>query len=172
MHLRGVECFSKRIEALLEENKALEDQVEIRRSQLEVRELRRMAVEEDVAWLLQKGIVRVVDKVVESAKFSLGARRMKTTYMAVWVEHGKQVIREPISLKKFVTSKSSALPELTKGKHVELKSFLEIDFSSYLRLGELDMKDLRQLCSDPNVEEEHPKGSTFGVGPSSTPPGM
>lgn len=48
----AVESFSKQIEALLEDNKALENRVEIGRSQLEVKEIRRMAVEEDVAWPL------------------------------------------------------------------------------------------------------------------------
>ncbi|CAH1452155.1 unnamed protein product [Lactuca virosa] len=54
--------------------------------------------------------------------------------------------------------------------HAELKSFLETDFASYLHLGDLDMESLLLLCSDPDVERECPKGSTFGVGSSAPTP--
>lgn len=30
--------------------------------------------------------------------------------------------------------------------HVSMKAFVEMDFASYLRLGELDLVGLRQLC--------------------------
>ncbi|CAI9301966.1 unnamed protein product [Lactuca saligna] len=53
----------------------------------------------------------------------------------------------------------------------EVKAFLEMDFSSYLHLGELYMEGLHRLCSDLDDEGKHPKGSTSGVGPSSTPLG-
>ena len=51
----------------MEDRKALEIQVEIRQSQLETEEIRGNVVDEVVVWLRKKGIVRVVDKVVESA---------------------------------------------------------------------------------------------------------
>ena len=73
----AVECLSQWIETLVEEKKALETQVEIGRSQLEVENMRMNTVEEDVVWFLHKGVVRVVDKVIESVEFSLGGRHMK-----------------------------------------------------------------------------------------------
>ena len=56
--------------------------------------------------------------------------------------------------------------------HTEVKSFLKPNFASYLHLGELDMKGLFHLCSDPDVEEGCLRGSTSGAGPSSTSHGM
>lgn len=167
-----VDRFSKRIETLVEEKKALETQVEIGRGQLEAKEMRRKALVEDVAWLLHNGIFHVLDKVVESVEFPLGVRRMKVACMAAGVEGRKQVIMEHISTKKFVSGESSALLEHTQAMHAGVKSFLETYYSSYLHLGELDMKGLRHLCSNPDVEERHPKGSNFGFGPSSTCTGM
>lgn len=123
-------------------------------------------------WLLQKGIVRVIDKVVESVEFSLGVRRMKAVCMAAGVEGGKQVIREQVATKRFIPGESSAFPGHTQAMHAEVNSFLETNFDSYLRLRELNMEDLRQLCGDPDVEERCTEGSTFGAGPSFTPSGM
>ncbi|CAI9274516.1 unnamed protein product [Lactuca saligna] len=123
-----------------------------------------MAVKEDMVWLLKKGIVCVVEKVFESAKFSLGVRHMKAACTDAKVEGGKQVIREQIATIKFIPGKLIALLEYTQAMHAKVKSFLEINFASYLRLGELDIKDLRQQCNDPDVEEEFPEGSTFGFG--------
>ncbi|CAI9291660.1 unnamed protein product [Lactuca saligna] len=63
-------------------------------------------------------LVQVVDRVVKSSKFVLGIRRVKAACMAAGVEMGKQV------------------------------GFFETDFMSYLRLGELGLVDLHQLCSE------------------------
>ncbi|CAH1437233.1 unnamed protein product [Lactuca virosa] len=97
---------------------------------------------------------------------------MKAACMAFRVEGGKQVIKEHIATRKFIPGEPSALLEHTQSMHAKVKFFLEMDFASYFRLGELDMEVLRQLCSDPDAEGKHPEGSTFGVGPSSTHPGM
>lgn len=74
----------------MEEKKALKTQVETGWSQLEADKMRRKTVEKDVAWLLWKGIVHVVDKVVESAEFYLEVRHMKAnTWLMGWrVEKG------------------------------------------------------------------------------------
>lgn len=65
----AVERFSKGIETLVEEKKALETHVETGRRPLKVEKTMRKKLEEDVVWFLQKGVVRVMDKVVESANF-------------------------------------------------------------------------------------------------------
>ncbi|CAH1429771.1 unnamed protein product [Lactuca virosa] len=56
--------------------------------------------------------------------------------------------------------------------HVVVKSFLETDFASYLRISELKMEGLRQLCGDPDVEEKRPDDSTSRARPSSIPSGF
>lgn len=52
----------------------LEGRVEDQDRQLEAEEIRRKTMEDNMMWLLQKGVVRVVDKVVESVKFLIGVR--------------------------------------------------------------------------------------------------
>lgn len=54
--------------------------------------LKRKALEEDLALVLQKGVVHVADRVVESDKFDLGVRRVKATCMAADVESGKEIV--------------------------------------------------------------------------------
>lgn len=49
----------------------------------------RNILEEDMAWLLQKRVMCMVDQVIESPEFSLGIRQMKVACMATVVEGGK-----------------------------------------------------------------------------------
>lgn len=108
-------------------------------------------------WFLQKGVILVVDKVVKRAEFSLGVRRMKATCMIVGVERGKQMVREQVVVRKFDHRESSIIVDLIQAMHAFVKAFMETDFASYLRLGELDLGGLRQLCNDPDVEEVPPE---------------
>lgn len=58
--------------------------------------------------------------------------------------------------------------ELTQAMHASVKSFMEKDFASLLHLGELDLEGLRQLCRDPDVEENPLEGDPLRVGSSFT----
>ncbi|CAH1447150.1 unnamed protein product [Lactuca virosa] len=64
---------------------------------------------------------------------------------------------------------TGATAEHAQAMHDVIKSFMEMDFASYLLLGELDIGGLRQICDDPDSEEGHPEGGTSHAGPSSTP---
>lgn len=55
--------------------------------------------------------------------------------------------------------------------HASVKAFMEMDFTSYLLLGELDIKGIHQLCSDANIQDNHLEGSSSRTGPSSNTPG-
>ncbi|CAI9279478.1 unnamed protein product [Lactuca saligna] len=103
-----------------EKRRVLESQADCTNKRLEEEIARRKVAEEELGWLLQKGIVRVVDKAMLAG----------------------------------------------------IKSFMEPDFASYLRLGELDIWGLRQMCDDLDSEEGHLEGSASHVGPSSTPQGV
>ncbi|CAI9289004.1 unnamed protein product [Lactuca saligna] len=149
----SVECFSQRIEALVEENNVLEGRVEEQHRKLEAEELRRKAVEDDVMLLLYKGVVRVVDKVVERVEFSLEVRRMKVTYIVSNVEGGKQVVRKQVVGGKFDSGESTSTLELTQAMQASVKAFMEMEFTSYFHLCELDLGGLYQLCNDPEVED-------------------
>ncbi|CAI9276496.1 unnamed protein product [Lactuca saligna] len=86
---------------------------------------RRKVLEADLAWVLQKSVVRVVDRVVESSKFMIWNFYMKATCVA--------------------TARS------VDAMHVAIMDFYEMDFACYLFLGELILADLHQLCFE---EEE------------------
>lgn len=87
-----------------------------------------------MAWLLKKGVICVVDRVIESAEFSLGVRRMKAACMDVGVEGGKHVVWEQVSIGKFTLGESSALADHTQAMHASVKTFVKTDFASYLHL--------------------------------------
>lgn len=40
----------------------------------------RRALEGDLAWILQEGVTRVVERLIESEEFSLGVRRVKAAW--------------------------------------------------------------------------------------------
>lgn len=83
----------------------LESQAYCVNKRLEGKIASRKAADEDFRWLLQRGIVRVVDKDVESTEFALGVKQMK---MACSCRCGEW----------------------------------KADFSSYFRLGEMDIRGL------------------------------
>lgn len=68
---------------------------------------------------------------------------------------------------KFDPEESSTILELTQAMHTDVKDFLETDFASYLRLCELDLGGLRQLCIDPDVEDVPPEHDPSRDGASS-----
>lgn len=131
--------------------------MEAQRGQLEAEELRRKVVEDDMMWLHQKGVVKVVNKAVESAEFSLGVRRMKATCVVAGVEGGKQTVIEQVTTGMFNPGELSVIVELNQAMHAYVKAFMEMDFASYLCLGELDLGSLCQLCNNPDVEDVPPE---------------
>ncbi|CAH1451465.1 unnamed protein product [Lactuca virosa] len=94
---------------------------------------------------------------------------MKMTCMYVGVENSKQVIQEQVVAGKSVSWESDATTEHAQAMHDAIKSFIQTNFSSYLRLGELDIGGLRQMCDEPDSEEGHSEGDASHAGPSSAP---
>ncbi|CAH1444302.1 unnamed protein product [Lactuca virosa] len=91
---------------------------------------------------------------------------MKMACMAAGVDNGKQEVREQVVTGKFVHGEVFATIENTQAMHATVKVFMEIDFASYLYLGELDMACLHQLCDDSDVEDSQVKGGFSHVGAS------
>lgn len=55
----------------------------------------------DMVWLLLDGIVRMVNQVIESPKFSTGIQRMKAVCVATSVEGCRQAVKEQVASMKF-----------------------------------------------------------------------
>ncbi|CAH1421206.1 unnamed protein product [Lactuca virosa] len=73
---------------------------------------------------------------------------MKVTYVAAGVERGKQVVLVSSSGSGSGPSEPGVVARSTDVMHTSIRSFAETDFISYLRLGELCLADLHQLCSE------------------------
>ena len=97
-------------------------------------------------WLLQKGVVWVVDKVVESVEFSLRVWWMKATCMV-------DVVREQVDSRKSIHGESSTIMEPSQPIHASVKAFIVTYITSYLCLGELDLGGLRQQCNDLDAKD-------------------
>ena len=70
--------------------------------------MKRESVGTDLSWLLKRGIVQIVDKLIKSSEFRLRIKQMKVAYMATGVEGGKQVIREQVAIGKFIPGEPSS----------------------------------------------------------------
>ncbi|CAI9270175.1 unnamed protein product [Lactuca saligna] len=67
---------------------------------------------------------------------------------------------------KFVLGEAVAPTEHVQAMHATAKAFMETCFSSYLRLGDLDMACLRQLFDNSDTEDSRAKGGSSYVGAS------
>lgn len=72
---------------------------------------------------------------------------------------------------KFNPEEPSAVVEQTQAMHDSVKAFMEMNFASYLRLGELNLASLRHLCRDSDTEENPLEGRYLSARPSSNPRG-
>lgn len=89
---REVERLSQRVQDPATEKEALEVCVRKKSEKLVVKALMRRALEEYLSWILQEGVVRVVDRVTESEEFSLGVRRLKAACVATVIEVDEKAV--------------------------------------------------------------------------------
>ncbi|CAH1451781.1 unnamed protein product [Lactuca virosa] len=87
--------------------------------------------------------------------------------MADGEEGVKQEVKEQVAAGKFNPKEPSAIVEMTQAMHALVRDFMEMDFTSYLHLGDLDLGGLRQLCNDPDVEDVPPEHDPSKAGTSS-----
>lgn len=67
-----LESLSQQLENFMVEKRALEEQVEKQGEKLLIEESERRILELDMTWLLQNGVVHMVDQVIKSIEFPLG----------------------------------------------------------------------------------------------------
>ncbi|CAI9271369.1 unnamed protein product [Lactuca saligna] len=98
--------------------------------------------------LVERLALRGMDHVVENNEFALGIRGVKAGYVAAGVERGKQTVQVLSSGSGFGPSEPGVIAQPTDAMHAVVRAFAETDFASYLKLGELGLVDLCQLCSE------------------------
>lgn len=99
-------------------------------------------LEADLAWILHKGVVRVVDRVVKSSDLTLGIRSVKVACMAASIESGKQVTRGWPASGALGLSNPKAMARSVEVIQATIRDFSEMNFMSYLRLGDLGLTNL------------------------------
>ncbi|CAI9268405.1 unnamed protein product [Lactuca saligna] len=134
-----VNRLSQQVYSLSLEKDALAEHLVQWDDQLAAEVLRRKVLEADLARVLQKGVVFMVDRVVESSEFVLGIRCVKVACVAA--------------------------ARSVEAMQAAIKAFSGMDFASYLCLGKLSRADLRRLCFE---EEEFasdggPEGVTLAL---------
>ncbi|CAI9283256.1 unnamed protein product [Lactuca saligna] len=110
-------------------------------------------------------MVRVVDRVVENSEFALGIRLVKAACVAAGIERGKKMVRVWSASSIPGSSDPVVVARSVDPMHAVVKAFSEMDSASYLRLGELDLADLHQLCFE-EEEELVSDGGVEGVSPN------
>lgn len=76
---------------MVSENEALVEHIPLRDDYFSPEVSRRKVLETDFAWVLQKRVVRVVDRVVKSSEVALGIRHLKVQCLDAGTERGKQM---------------------------------------------------------------------------------
>ena len=72
-----VDILSQHVQIFVSKKEALAERLTLQDDQFTAEDSRRKILEVDLAWVLHKGVVCVVDRVVKSSEFALGIRRLK-----------------------------------------------------------------------------------------------
>lgn len=80
--------MSQQVLSLSSEKDTLTKHLELRNDQLPTEVLRRKVLEDDLDWVLQKRVDRMVDRILDSSEFALEIRCVKVTCVAAGIESG------------------------------------------------------------------------------------
>ncbi|CAI9275841.1 unnamed protein product [Lactuca saligna] len=101
--------------------------------------------------VLQKGVVRVVKKVIESSEFSKWVLDVREACEALGFEKRRLLSGCSASSGKSEVSDPDQVASRAKEVNTALTSFAETDFVGLFRLGELGYDGFRQFCGKVSV---------------------
>ena len=104
-------------------------------------------------WILRDGLCQIIDKVIESPCFLKGLVRVQAACMATGMEHGKRAFRELVIAGNFDPRVEVNVATKTREMEDTIATFMETDFASYLRLGDIDLVGLHALYEDAQSDE-------------------
>lgn len=87
-----VERLSMQVRDLAAKKEALEAHIRQQSEQLAFEASTRRALKGDLAWIMQEGVIRVVNRLSGREEFSFGVRSLKATCVAAGIESGKQAV--------------------------------------------------------------------------------
>ena len=99
--------------------------------------------------MLEKRVVRVIDKVLESVEFARGIQVVREACEALWFEKGKQLGGCSISARQPEVPDLGCVARRAKEVDVALSSLAETDSAGLYRLGTLDYDGFHQFCRRP-----------------------
>ncbi|CAI9298177.1 unnamed protein product [Lactuca saligna] len=139
-------CFVAYEKSSLEDHfPTLEDQTECQ-SQLARAGVDGVVARGGLQWMLEKGVVHVIDKVIDSVEFSNGIQGVREACEALRFEKGKQlggcstIAGEPEVLDP------SRVTRRAEDMDTTLSFFAETNFVGLFRLGKLDYDGFHQFC--------------------------
>ncbi|CAI9275790.1 unnamed protein product [Lactuca saligna] len=101
------------------------------------------------------GVVRVIDKVIESAKFASGIHGVRRAFEALGFEKWKQLHSCSSMSRQSESLNPGYAARRTKEVDIALLSLANTDFVGLFRLWELDYDNFRQFC-----RRSGPRGSS------------
>lgn len=97
-------------------------------------------------WVVNKGAVRIMDKVIELLKFIHGIGLIKNICWIVGEESGRESVKRGVVVGTFhIGATSSSLSHVGEVTNY-IYAFVSCDYATLLHLGELDVDILRELC--------------------------
>ena len=106
-------------------------------------------------WVLENGVVHVIDEVIESAEVANGVPGVREACEALGFEKGKRLGGCSISVGEPDDPDPGRVARRAKEVDAALSSSSETDFAGLFRLGKLDHDSFCQFCSRSN-----PRGSS------------
>ncbi|KAI3691318.1 hypothetical protein L2E82_49640 [Cichorium intybus] len=114
--------------------------------------------EADLSWLLTDGVVGVIDLVMECRDFGMGVHRLKEVCVAVGQAQGYSRAIKDVKMGKEIETEEEE-PPLDLGLEVDdvVDAFMNVDYATAFKLGELGVPDLKALLDPSNVAgSSHP----------------
>ncbi|KAI3522298.1 hypothetical protein L1887_11828 [Cichorium endivia] len=108
--------------------------------------------EADLSWLLTYGVVGVVDLVMESRDFGMGVHRLKEVCMAAGQAQGySRAVKDMKAGKEIAAEEEEPPPNLGLEVDEAVDAFVNVDYATAFKLGELGVPDLKALLDPSNV---------------------
>ncbi|KAI3778064.1 hypothetical protein L2E82_07060 [Cichorium intybus] len=108
--------------------------------------------EADLSWLLTTGVVGVVDLVLKSRDFGMGVHRLKEVCMAAGQAQGySRAIKDMKAGKEIAPEEEEPALDLSLEVDEAVDAFMNVDYATSFKLGELGVPDLKALLDPSNV---------------------
>lgn len=135
-----MESLTQTNEGLMIQNESLERDLADRERELEVSRA-------DRNWLLQVGLVRMMDKLLELPEFTGGISRIHHAAFAAGEESGWANLKALVDAGTYDPSASDSRLSHSSALDDALLAFATMDFAGLLGLGYLDVDRVRVLCA-------------------------